>query len=210
MKYVMLLFCSLFLTEIYGHTKVLKCTYFYSKEDFVKNRNGITTDFVIKAFYDKKFESYQTYDYKVEWLNNDSSQKTLNKSIYAIVTPEDTLINLKYFDKSGYQKLIVRDSFWIVFIDLHDPSTLLGTGVLFGVVGAAIMSSTNPVVPILFSPHSDKRLELTKKEVLRHLKSLKNQEAAENFKKEKKYDLEVLMTYFKYYIDMKYKYGLTK
>lgn len=173
-------------------------TYYYSKEDFLLQKNGVKTQFRIKSFLSNEYYDSIIFNYKVKWVNEDSSNKIIN-NLFAIITPHDTLINLhRFFGTKLFSRLICMDSFWFVYsISREHPMTYGG-----GLIGAAIASSfsrNDPPVVIMILPYENIHFELTQSSVKKCLRRIKDSEGLQRFKNEKYYDLDLGYKYIKEY-----------
>ena len=209
MKKIFIILFQFIVFHLFSAVKdTMECTYFLTKADFIANANGKKEHFIFNQRSDIEDKTGVQEEFRIRWLKRELKTKIINKSIFAIISPNDTLINTYHFDESlGYSKLYKVDSFLIIY-SYKKAQDMAATGAIWmGLVGAFITSSiaeSKGAEAYIFSPNSDKKMPLTKSNVLHHLKSLNNNEVVKNFKEEEGYDLNVLMTYFKYYILCKY------
>jgi hypothetical protein len=195
--------------QLYSQIKdTLECKYYITKSDFIANVNGKKEIFKLNERSDIEDKTGAQVEFKIRALKKVLKPKFIDRDIFAIVTPHDTLINTYTFDKRyGYSKLYTVDSFLVIYSYKKAKALKRAgywTGGLLGGIITSAIALDKSAEAYIFSPNTDKKIPLTKSTVLYHLKSLNNKEVVKNFKDEESYDLNILMTYFKYYVLVKY------
>lgn len=178
-----------------------KCSYYRSKSDFITNTNASQGLLEITR--------HNGFIFSVKPINTKSKTKDPDREIYSIITERDTLINLIFYSTiSEFSKLIILDSFFIIFQPEDDYSPYMKPGIsLAGALYTALYkSSLNKYIPIIINRNTEKKMYLTKAHLKFNLKRLNDERIMNEFKAEKDYTLEVMLKYFKHF--MQYKASL--
>jgi hypothetical protein len=174
------------------------CTYYKSKSDFITNTNASQGLLEITRQND--------FIFSVKPINTKSKTKDPNRKIYIIITERDTLINLIFYSTiPEFSKVILLDSFFILFQPKDDYSPFMEPGIsLAGFLYKELYkSSLNNYMPIIINQNTEKKMYLTKAQLKFNLKRLKDERIMNEFKAEKDYTLEVMLKYFKHFMQHK-------
>lgn len=183
------------------HVVGTNCQYFQTKEDFLQNKNGDS------AIFEIHYLSELTFD--VRTFFDKPKRKEIN-AMYCIVTKQDTLFNLRKYDLgNGYSKRIILDSFHILFKSKNENSYFTQFGLVGGALGGALSSSMRTNLTqhytMAVNQNTGDVIDITKPYLKYKLKKFKDEKILDDFKDEKEYTLEIMLKYFKYYLDNKHK-----
>lgn len=181
-----------------------QCRYFQTQEDFLQNKNADSAVLAINMISEFSFNVQAFLDKPERWEIND---------LYCIITTLDTLYNLKSYGKRPiFSKRFIQDSFHILFLPKNN--SIPAYSLLGGALGGAIASGSYTAsmrthladhTILAVNQNSGKKTYITKQDLRYNLKSLRDEKILEAFKSEKEYTLEIMLKYFKYYLENKHK-----
>lgn len=174
-----------------------KCHFFRTKEDFVKNKN------IDSAVFDIQVISELTFDIRT-FIDRPKRQEI--NAMYCIITPSDTLFNLRSYDIGiGYSKRIIIDSFHILFQSQNDNNYLTQFGLLGAALSSGMRINLSKYLTMAVNQNDGSVIYVTKQSIKSNLKTLKDEEMVKAFSQEKEYSMEVMLKYFKYFMANRHK-----